>query len=175
MSSLNRPIHHQPPCNQWLGKENTIPDFIKGSKYIHLITQEAALEVASNLRPDDRREIEEGYGLDPMVAIPEGASNGFCIHFTVPDGRIAGLAGVGDNGAVWMLCTPAIHDYPVLFARQAKRFIDSRAEQVLWNYVDKRNKVHIRLLKFLGFDFHEEVEFGPNNLPFIYFTKCYNY
>ena len=133
------------------------------------------MTVASNLRPDDRRELEEGYGLDPLVAIPEEASTGFCIHFTVPDGRIAGLAGASDNGAIWMLCTPAIHDYPVLFARQAKRFIDSRAEQVLWNYVDKRNKVHIRLLKFLGFDFHEEVEFGPNNLPFIYFTKCYNY
>ena len=161
--------------NRCLGKEITTTDITNGSKYIHPITQEAALQVASHLRPDDRREIEEGYGLDPMVAIPEGASKGFCIHFTVPDGRIAGLAGVSDNGAVWMLCTPAIHDYPVLFTRQAKRFIDSRTEEVLWNYVDKRNTAHIRLLKFLGFDFHEELEFGPNNLPFIYFTKCYSH
>ena len=141
------------------------------SKFIHPITKEAALEVASNLLPDDHREVVDGYGVDPLEAIPEEALRSFCISFTVPDGRTAGLAGIGENGAVWMLCTPAIHDFPVLFARQAKRFIDSRAESILWNYVDKRNKVHIRLLKFLGFDFHEEVEFGPNNLPFIYFTK----
>ena len=36
------------------------------SKYIHPITLEAALNVASNLRPDDRREVEEGHGVDPM-------------------------------------------------------------------------------------------------------------
>ena len=134
---------------------------------------EAAYHVARHLREEDRREVVEGHGVEPTIAIPLGSLRGFCVYFTVPDGRIAGLAGVGDNGAVWMLCTPAIHDYPVLFTRQAKKFIDSRPEKLLWNYVDKRNTVHIRLLKFLGFDFHEEVEFGPNNLPFIYFTKCW--
>ena len=159
------------PSTQCLGKGITTTDFINESKYIHPITNEAALEVVSNLRPEDRREVVEGHGVDPMIAIPEAALNSFCIYFTVPDGRTAGLAGINENGAVWMLCTPAIHDYPVLFAKQAKRFIDSRTESFLWNYVDKRNKVHHRLLKFLGFDFHEEVEFGPNNLPFIYFTR----
>ena len=58
-----------------------------------------------------------------------------------------------------MLTTPAILDFPVTFAREAKRFIDSRTESVLWNYVDKRNTVHIKLLKFLGFNFLE-VPFG---------------
>ena len=74
-----------------------------------------------------------------------------------------------------MLCTPAIHDFPVLFARQAKRFIDSRQESILWNYIDKRNVVHLRLLKHLGFDFVEEVEFGPNKLPFILFKRWYSH
>jgi hypothetical protein len=160
--------------NQCPGKENTPTDFINGSKFIHPITEEAAIEVASNLRLEDRREVVEGYGVDPIDAIPKEALKGFCIYFTVPDGRTAGLAGIGDNGAVWMLCTPAIHDFPVLFARQAKRFIDSRNENLLWNYVDKRNTAHLRLLKYLGFTFVEEVEFGPNNLPFILFTKWYS-
>jgi len=151
----------------------TIPTNITNEhRFIHPITKEAAYEVASNLLPEDFREVVDGYGVDPLEAIPQEALKSFCISFTVPDGRTAGLAGIGDNGAIWMLCTPAIHDYPVLFARQAKRFIDSRTESILWNYVDKRNKVHLRLLKFLGFDFHQEVEFGPNNLPFIYFSKC---
>ena len=171
MSRLPQPTPPQQHSNQCHGKETTTTDFISGSKYIHLITEEAAIEVASNLRPEDRREVIEGYGVDPITAIPEEAQKGFCISFTVPDGRTAGLAGIGDNGAIWMLCTPAIHDFPVLFARQAKRFIDSRQESILWNYVDKRNHVHIRLLKHLGFKFFDEVEFGPNNLPFILFKK----
>ena len=44
------------------GKEITHKEIIKLSKYIHPITMEAAIKVASNLRPEDRREIEEGHG-----------------------------------------------------------------------------------------------------------------
>ena len=64
-----------------------------------------------------------------------------------------------------MLCTPAIHDFPITFAREAKRFIQSRSESVLWNYVDKRNTAHIKLLKFLGFRFLEEKFLDPINYP----------
>ena len=129
--------------------------------------------MASNLRQEDLREVVEGHGLQPTIAIPLASLEGFCVHFTVPDGRIAGLAGVGDDGKVWMLTTSAILDFPVTFARESKRFIESRTESVLWNYVDKRNTVHIKLLKFLGFNFLEEVPFGPNQLPFIRFERCY--
>ena len=58
------------------------------------------------------------------------------------------------------------------FAREAKRFIDSRPEKLLYNVVDKRNTVHLKLLKFLGFKFIREIPFGPNQLPFIEFIKC---
>ena len=36
------------------------------SKYIHPATLEAALRVASNLLPDDYREVKEGHGHDPF-------------------------------------------------------------------------------------------------------------
>jgi hypothetical protein len=141
------------------------------SKYIHPITLEESYYVAKHLREEDRREVVEGHGVDPIVAIPLGSLRGFCVSFTVPDGRIAGLAGIEDDGRVWMLCTPAILDFPLTFAREAKRFIDDRTERVLWNYVDKRNTVHIKLLKFLGFTLLEEIPFGPNQLPFIRFER----
>lgn len=143
------------------------------SKLIHPITLEAAYEVASNLCPDDAREVIEGHGHIPTIHIPLASRRGFCVYFTMPNGKTAGIAGVTDEGAVWMLCTPVIHDYPITFAREAKRFIDSRPEPKLWNIVDKRNTVHLKLLKFLGFSFHEELLYGPNNLPFIRFSKCY--
>ena len=71
-----------------------------------------------------------------------------------------------------MLTTPAILDFPLTFAREAKRFVDSRTEERLWNIVDKRNAVHLKLLKFLGFKFFNEITHGPNNLTFIEFSKC---
>ena len=119
--------------------------------YIHPSTYEAALEVATNLRSDDRREVVEGHGLNPMILLPLAAEEGSAVYFTVPDGKTAGLAGVGDGGEIWMLCTPAIHRYPITFAREAKRWVDSRTEPLLWNIVDCRNTAHLKLLKFIGF------------------------
>ena len=139
--------------------------------YIHPITYEAALEVASNLRSDDLREVVEGHGLNPMILLPLAAEEGSAVYFTVPDGKTAGLAGVGEGGEIWMLCTPAIHDFPITFAREAKRWVDNRTEPLLWNIVDCRNTVHLKLLKFLGFKFLRKFNYGPNNLPFIEFCR----
>ena len=132
---------------------------------------EVAFEVASNLRPEDLSECVEGHGLNPLIELPLASQRGFCVSFMVPNGETAGICGIED-GQIWMLCTPAIHKYPITFAREAKRFIDSRPEPVLYNVVDKRNVVHLKLLKFLGFKFIREVPFGPNQLPFIEFIKC---
>ena len=129
--------------------------------------------MASNLRPEDRREVVEGHGAQPTIDIPLGSLRGFCVSFTVPDGKTAGLAGIEEDGRIWMLCTPAIYKYPLTFAREAKRFIDSRTEPILWNVVDARNTAHIKLLKYLGFKFLRTIPFGPNQLPFIKFEKWY--
>lgn len=141
------------------------------SDLIHPITLEAAYQVASNLRPDDAREVIEGHGHIPTIHIPIVSQRGFCVYFTMPSGKTAGIAGVTDEGAIWMLCTPEIHKYPITFAREAKRFVDSRPEPKLWNIADKRNTVHLKLLKFLGFKFLREITYGPNNLTFIEFSK----
>ena len=139
-------------------------------KYIHPITLEAAMSVASNLRSDDRREVEEGHGLDPLVALVLEAKEGSSVYFTVPNGKTAGMAGVDPGGLIWMLTTPAIEEYPVTFAREAKRYVE-RQKGLLWNIVDKRNTVHLKLLKFLGFKFLREIFHGPNQLSFIEFCK----
>jgi len=132
---------------------------------------EAAVDVASNLRPDDYREVMEGHGHFPPFYIPMAAFNGDTVWFEVPNGKTAGLAGVQEGGKVWMLCTEAIHEYPLTFAREAKRFIESREEKLLWNIVDKRNTAHLKLLKFLGFKFLREFKHGPNQLTFIEFCR----
>ena len=132
---------------------------------------EAALEVASNLLPADRREVEEGHGVDSKEALIDAVQNPSCVYFVVPNGKTAGMAGVDDGGQIWMLCTTAIHDYPVTFAREAKRYVERQEDKLLWNIVDKRNKVHLKLLQFLGFKFLREIEHGPNQLTFIEFCR----
>tara|TARA_R100000700_G_scaffold27986_1_gene34840 strand:+ start:1102 stop:1602 length:501 start_codon:yes stop_codon:yes gene_type:complete len=132
---------------------------------------EAAVEVASNLREDDYREVFEGHGHFPLLYLPLAAFNGDTVWFEVPNGKTAGMAGVQEGGKIWMLCTPAIHEYPLTFAREAKRFIESRQEELLWNIVDKRNTAHLKLLKFLGFKFLRELKHGPNQLTFIEFCR----
>ena len=141
------------------------------SNYIHPITLEAATQVASNLRPDDLREVEEGHGIDPTALPSLMSQNPSYVYFTVPDGKTAGMAGVGKDGDIWMLCSPEIHRYPITFAREAKRYVDSRTESLLWNIVDSRNKAQLRLLKFLGFKFLRKVKHGPNNITFIEFCR----
>ena len=132
---------------------------------------EAAIDVASNLRADDYREVYEGHGHFPLLYLPLAAFNGDTVWFEVPNGKTAGLAGVQEGGKIWMLCTNAIHEYPLTFAREAKRFIESRKEKLLWNIVDKRNTAHLKVLKFLGFKFLRELEHGPNKLTFIEFCR----
>ena len=128
------------------------------------------MEVASNLRPDDRREVEEGHGVDPFVMITSKAQEGSCVYFNVPNGKTAGMAGVDPGGLIWMLTTPAIEEYPVTFARESKRYVE-RQKGLLWNIVDERNTVHLKLLKFLGFKFLRKISHGPNQLSFIEFCK----
>tara|TARA_Y100001972_G_scaffold124976_1_gene175273 strand:+ start:351 stop:806 length:456 start_codon:yes stop_codon:yes gene_type:complete len=143
------------------------------SNYIHPVTLEAAKYVASNLRSEDRREVEEGHGIDPTEALIDAVQKPSCVYFTVPNGKTAGMAGVDPGGLIWMLCTPAIHEYPLTFAREAKRYVERQQDKLLWNVVDKRNTVHLKLLKFLGFKFLREVEFGPNKLSFIEFCRVF--
>ena len=134
-------------------------------------TLEAALEVASNLRPEDRREIEEGHGLDPKVILTEAVDDDFCVYFTAPNGRTAGMGGIYNKGIIWMVTTPVIHDYPIGFVKEAKRVLATRTEPILGNIVDKRNTIHLRLLKYLGFTFSKEKLHGPNKLTFIEFYR----
>ena len=143
------------------------------SKYIHPITMEAALEVASNLLPADRLEVEEGHGIDSTEALVDAVQKPSCVYFVVPNGKTAGMAGVDAGGQIWMLCTPAIHDYPLTFAREATRYVEGIQEKLLWNIVDKRNKVHLKLLQFLGFKFLREVKHGPKQLSFIEFCRVF--
>ena len=141
-------------------------------KYIQPCTPELALSVGLNLRYEDRREVEETTGYCAEAVCIQSYFNsayGSCVHFKVPNGKAAGVAGVTPLNAIWMLCTDATTEYPHTFMREAKRWVESLPNPYLMNYADMRNENHIKLLKFLGFKFIRY--FVYKKVPLIEFIK----
>ena len=135
-----------------------------------------ALRVLNNMRPEDKAEVQ-GMGLPPLhapfgVLISEHAT-----YFHDVDGSPAGIAGVvrlsPTEGQIWMLCTPLITTKPHTFVRGAKAWLRKVETdyKLLWNVADKRNTVHHKLLKHLGFRALRTVPIGPNALPYYEIVK----
>ena len=59
------------------------------------------------------------------------------------------------------------------FLRNSKDVCDvlKGKHQILHNYVDKRNKLHINWLKWMGFSIINEVNYGIENRKFYEFVK----
>ncbi len=137
-----------------------------------------ALEVARNIRPEDKMELEGlGHNLGSLpfsVALSDVA-----VSFFNKDGDICGVAGVCPSGTprsgiVWMLCTPALTKQPITFVRQARNWLAEVGKDydLLWNYTDMRNTFHHKLLKMLGFKALRIVQPPPNYLPYYEIVKC---
>ena len=141
-------------------------------KFIKPCTPELALSVGQTLRYEDRREVEQTTGWCAEAVLLQSYYNsayGQCVHFTVPNGKAAGVAGVTPQNIIWMLCTEASTEYPHTFVREAKRWVDSLPNTYVFNHADMRNEAHIKLLKLLGFQFiRYHVQ---NKVPLIEFIK----
>jgi hypothetical protein len=104
------------------------------------------------------------------------SKNPICFYF---DGELAGFAGVVDEengiGRVWMLTTPAVETMPILFFKEAKKWIETQEYKMLHNIMDPRNTMHRKLLRMLGFKRLCYVPVGPKRLTYVEFAKlCAN-
>lgn len=133
--------------------------------------------VADNLQPADRRELE-GLGITDMrQALLQSLhveENPIC--FWNPAGMICGMAGVSrtdaQSGAIWMLTTPYVRQYPKLFFKEAQKWVDQQTSYLmLHNIADPRNEMHMKLLHMLGFKRLAYRSVGPNNLTYVEFAK----
>ena len=140
-------------------------------------TIQDALEVARNIRPEDKMEIAGlGHNLGSLpfsVALSDVA-----VSFYNKDGDIAGVggicpSGVPRSGIIWMICTPAVQTQPITFVRQAQRWLakEEKNYDVLWNYTDIRNTFHHKLLKMLGFRALRILQPAPVYLPYYEIVK----
>ena len=148
--------------------------------HIRTATVQAAVQVAKNLRPEDRQEIE-GLGYSPIALVFSVLLSDVAVSFFNTEGKIAGVAGIvkesDEVGIIWMLCTPAVELNPHTFVRHAKRWLkeEQRNYRLLKNLADARNHYHHKLLRMLGFKALRAIPVGPYNLPYYEIVKlCAN-
>ena len=139
-----------------------------------------AYELAPRLRKADLDEIDAASGDNPLQALIRGYQYSYQPFTILVNDKVAGMFGVVPLdqqfvvGAVWLLGSDDIFNVRMPFARQSRMWVDvvHKPFNVLTNWVDERNSVHIRWLKWIGFKFIAKCErFGYRNLPFYEFVK----
>jgi len=122
--------------------------------------------IAENMREADRQEVWAASRATPKEAL-EYSFKKSSFRFTgFVDGVPEVMFGVGDVnilggiGAPWLLGTDGAIKNGFLFLCQSCKWRDEiRARYaILSNFVDSRNKISVRWLKWLGFELKEPVE-----------------
>lgn len=138
-----------------------------------LASPEEVWYVSQNLRTADISEGLALWGVDPRVYLPLHYAPEETYALLTNEGEPVGLAGVSpwttpDVGQIWMVSTPELLKYKTQFLRESREFIEASNEKydVLFNYVDARQEVHLRWLKWNGFKGILKPKFGVSGLPF---------
>lgn len=134
--------------------------------------------LAPRLRFEDKREILSNSGSTPYEALMNGYIENVIVFTIVNEHNkpvaIFGISDVGQNvGAIWLLATDNLKDIKYPFLRECKKVINflNTKYKILWNFVDCRNSLHIKWLKWCGFKFINKQKYGVLNEPFYEFIK----
>ena len=146
--------------------------------HFRLTTLEDIKYLAPRLRQEDKQEILAGSGLLPYEALHIGFKNAVIV-FTIfnPKNKPVGIFGVDDLGngvgGIWLLATKDLAKIQIAFLKQCRevvKFLNTKYK-ILWNFVDCRNQLHIKWLKWCGFQFINKKQYGVLDKPFYEFIK----
>jgi len=151
------------------------------SNHFRLTSIEDIKYLAPRLRQSDKEEILASVGLTPYEALMIGYLENVIVftivNFENKPVAIFGIKDVGNNiGAIWLLATDKLKDIQYSFLRENKKVIDflNTKYKILWNFVDCRNSLHIKWLKWCGFKFINKQNYGVLNKPFYEFIRINN-
>ena len=146
--------------------------------HFRLTTLEDIKYLGPRLRQEDKQEILAGSGLLPYEALHIGFKNAVIV-FTIfnPKNKPVGIFGVDDLGngvgGIWLLATKDLAKIQIAFLKQCRevvKFLNTKYK-ILWNFVDCRNQLHIKWLKWCGFQFINKKQYGVLDKPFYEFIK----
>lgn len=138
-------------------------------------TEEDIPYLAENLRNEDIREVFAASGNTVEVSLNEAFKQpniGIWVGVYQDNPEI--IFGVThsacpDTGFPWMLCTDKLKESPREFITKCKKWVQGFSLQfpTLVNFVYAENDLHIKWLKWCGFEFIElHQEFGYSKEPF---------
>ncbi len=133
-----------------------------------------ARELAENMRWPDCEEVWAAAHLYPLQATLLSLEASRDATTGLADGRVVCMFGVGPaaiistTGIPWLLTTDGVERHARAFLKRNKAVVAAmRAKYpLLRNYVDERNTVAIKWLKWLGFEILPAEPFGVEGLPF---------
>ena len=120
--------------------------------------------IAYHLRPADVAELKASSGNDPLASISHGfEKSDNCTTIINEEGTPIGIGGVipaDGYGVVWMVATPGIEECGTSLLRQSRPFMDKLQENypILFNFIDDRNDLHKKWVKWVGFEFVKTIE-----------------
>tara|TARA_Y100000361_G_C11121272_1_gene323351 strand:- start:458 stop:946 length:489 start_codon:yes stop_codon:yes gene_type:complete len=152
-------------------------------KYVRPAILKDALELAPNMRKDDRAEIMASDNMSPLQAL--------VVPFTIKGARIYSIIGTKEEGVIGMFgSTPSTEpDFGIAWLLSSDKLAKNHARQFLkecpywvaqmgegykhlYNFVDKRNWVALKWLQLLGFTAREEFPtYGHKQIPFLLMMK----
>ena len=145
--------------------------------HLRLASEIDCIYLSENLRKEDIQEIQAVTGLPPLLSLLTGLKmSSVPLVICNADCKPVAMLGVVPNGLIgfiWMGGTDDLKKISLSFLRNSKDVCDvlKGKHQILHNYVDKRNKLHINWLKWMGFSIINEVNYGIENRKFYEFVK----
>ncbi len=142
---------------------------VKEFNHFRLATIKDLKYLAPRLRFEDKREILSTAGMLPYNALYYSYLKSAIVFTIVNDKKEpVGIFGVTVSGAIWLLATDKLKEIQFAFLKENKKVIDflNTKYKILWNFVDSRNSLHIKWLKWCGFKFINKKKYGVLNEPF---------
>lgn len=133
--------------------------------------------IAENMREADAAEVA-CHGHTPHEALTKGfMASTICKTVLDDDGEPIAMFGVSSPeevptsvGIPWMLGTPGIETISKQFLRESRYWVQYMGQRYgyMVNWIDSRNEVHLRYVRWLGFQVFEDrgQPVGPDNVIF---------
>jgi hypothetical protein len=137
-------------------------------------------QLSANMRQSDIDEVQASSTLSPREALRASlalSTHAYCVESdTVGPVAMFGAAPhpLPGVGVVWMLGTDGIRQEGYSIAKATRRYFDelNAAYWMLWNFIDARNAVSMRWLRWGGFKLlAEHPNHGPEGRPFHTFAR----
>lgn len=146
--------------------------------HLRVATEQDCIYLSKNLRKEDYQEIKAVSGLSPLVSLIIGLKISdvplvICDENNKPVAML-GVVPQGLFGVIWMVGTEELKKISLSFIKNCKGVckVLQKNYQLLCNFVDARNTLHINWLKWMGFTFiNKHQRYGVERRLFYEFVK----